>query len=178
MRQTSFKLALPFFIVASLFLSSQLLAADSHQPLPIASSLFKDALLAKKGQRPILLMISQDHCPFCDLLKREVLHPMMISGDYDDKVVIRELFIDLSDSVQDFNNQKVDAADFAHSYNVYVTPTLLFLDQQGHELAKRLVGVNTVEMFSYYLDSAIDEAQGKLRAQNAKTEALALGTPD
>ena len=48
-------------------------------------------------------------------------------------------------------------------YNATITPTLLFLDYQGNEIQERMTGVNTVEMYGYYLDESIDEALEKLK---------------
>ena len=45
-----------------------------------------------------------------------------------------------------------------------MTPTLLFLDPDGTEIVPRIVGVNTVEMFGFYLDRAIDAARERLVA--------------
>ena len=39
-----------------------------------------------------------------------------------------------------------------------VTPTIILVDGAGKEIAKRQTGVNTVEMYGWYLDQAIDDA--------------------
>ncbi|MEW8508091.1 MAG: thioredoxin fold domain-containing protein [Candidatus Thiodiazotropha sp.] len=117
--------------------------------------------VGKKARRenvPILLMVSQDHCPFCEQLKREVLNPMVISGDYDDKVVIIELLIDIGENVINFEGDNVEPGSVATDYNIWVTPTLLFLDHQGKEVHKRMLGVNTIEMFGWYLDVSLRDA--------------------
>ena len=44
-----------------------------------------------------------------------------------------------------------------------MTPTLLFVDSQGRELAERMVGVTTLEFYGGYLDQAIDASSDKLR---------------
>jgi len=44
-----------------------------------------------------------------------------------------------------------------------VTPTVLLLSPAGEVLAEGIVGVNTVEMYSYYLDEKIAQALDKLR---------------
>ena len=49
---------------------------------------------ARNGHMPILLVVSQEDCPYCELLKREILEPMLVSGEYDGRVLIRELLID------------------------------------------------------------------------------------
>ncbi|MES9971180.1 MAG: thioredoxin fold domain-containing protein [Candidatus Thiodiazotropha sp.] len=113
---------------------------------------------ARREMLPILLMVSQDHCSFCEQLKREVLNPMVISGEYDDKVVIIELLLDIGGEVVNFEGDRVDPDTIASNYNIWVTPTLLFLDHQGKEVHKRMLGVNTIEMFGYYLDESLKDA--------------------
>ncbi|HIP53684.1 MAG TPA: hypothetical protein EYH03_06715 [Chromatiales bacterium] len=122
--------------------------------------------LAARQRLPLLLMVSQEHCPFCILLKREVIRPMIISGDYDDKVIIREMFMDPGVRVRDFDGTAVDATALAHRMGVSLTPTLLLIDADGTELAPRIIGVRTLDMYSYYLDTAIEEALERLRRRS------------
>ena len=45
----------------------------------------------------------------------------------------------------------------------YVTPTILFVDHTGRQLAERMVGINTIEMYGGYLDQCIDTALMHIR---------------
>ncbi|MCP4994284.1 MAG: thioredoxin fold domain-containing protein [Gammaproteobacteria bacterium] len=139
--------------------------AHSESSLVKTVDLQADAELAESENLPILLLVSQEDCPFCVLIKQEILQPMIISGDYNDKLLIRELYIDAGEQVIDHRGEQRDSAEVAHDYGVSLTPTMLFLGPDGKELAKRMVGIQTVEMFSYYVDSAIDEAIEKLAQQ-------------
>ena len=132
-------------------------AADESRGIPTTDDLQADARLAASSGRPILLMVSQAHCPYCDLMKREVLHPMTLGGDYLERILIREILIDSTAKIIDFQGRRSSAAAFARGYGANFTPTLLFLDPQGRELTERIVGINTVELFSFYLDAAIDK---------------------
>ncbi len=123
--------------------------------------------LAREKQMVILISVAQDHCPFCHKITEEILDPMLISGDYDDTVLIRQLLIDPWESVVDFEGKTRPAANFADDYKVWVTPTLLFLDPRGKELNPRMLGIQTVEMYGYYVDEAIDNALEKLRDPNS-----------
>ena len=119
---------------------------------------------ARNGHVPILLVVSQADCPYCELLKREILEPMLISGEYDGRVLIRELFIDSGLPVRDFDGQVVVPDELARRYRARLTPTVLFLDHHGREIGKRMIGINTVEFYGYYLDVAIDTARQRLGA--------------
>ena len=83
---------------------------------------------------------------------------MQVSGDYEDKVIITEIFLDSSEDILDFKGNLVKPGAIADSYKVWVTPTLLFLDHTGREIHKRMLGINTIEMYSYYLDESLATA--------------------
>jgi thioredoxin-related protein len=117
---------------------------------------------AAQKRVPILLLVSQDHCEFCELMKQEVIHPMLLSGEYSDKVLIRELLIDPGEKVIDFTGQQQAAHAFSGSYQVWVTPTLLFLDPQGQETAERILGINTVDYLLFYVEEAIESASNSM----------------
>lgn len=137
--------------------------AISEAEIVEARDLRGEAARMERERLPMLLLVSQHHCPYCTRIKNEILRPMVKSGDYEGRVLIREIFIDLDTRVIDFSGRERASADFAHAYGVDLTPTLLFLDSGGRELSKRLIGLYTVEMFSFYVDSALDDAIAKLR---------------
>ncbi|MEJ2610852.1 MAG: thioredoxin fold domain-containing protein [Candidatus Thiodiazotropha sp.] len=132
-----------------------------HKMLPLADDLSTLAKVAQQQGSPILLMVSQKHCAYCKKLKQEVLHPMQLDPDFQQQVILRELLIDAGEVVIDFKGQAIDAAEFAHRYGVFVTPTLLFLDSNGEEAAERIVGINTLDYLSFYIQQAITTAKEK-----------------
>jgi hypothetical protein len=60
----------------------------------------------------------------------------------------------------------VSVCTFARRYGAEVTPTSLFMDGQGRELADRIVGISNIEYYGFYLDKAIASASKAM----AKTE--------
>lgn len=157
-------------------------AAPAPVQVPVTTNLAGDGRVAAERHLPILLVFSARHCPYCELLEREILKPMLISGDYGDKVVIRKIMLDGAADLRDFQGRTVDAGGFATRHDVFATPTILFVDSQGRELAPRLVGINTVEMFGGLVDSAIEQARSKLKAQAGKSpvaqaQSAAVRTP-
>jgi len=123
-----------------------------------ARDMSADGRLARKGGMPILLLVSQLTCPYCEQIKREILHPMVVAGDYRGALLIRELYMDTHGRIRDFKGRYVGNSQFAYGYDVHLTPTLLFLGPDGRELTKRMVGINTPEFYSYYVDQAIQSA--------------------
>lgn len=90
---------------------------------------------------------------------------MLISGDYTDKIIIREIILNPTVTLLNFNGSAVKASELADKYSIEITPTLLFLGPDGNELAERIVGINTIELFSYYVDQAIDKAALNFRSR-------------
>lgn len=122
-----------------------------------------DATQAESQQLPVLIMFSASYCSYCSIVKDEFLKPMLLSGEYTDKVIIRVLEIDSGDDINDINGVKVDPEDFAERYNVSLTPTLVFINPRGQELTQRMIGVTTVDFYGGYLDDAIDRSLLQLR---------------
>ena len=152
--------------VAALFFAGALLAAGQTGPVhvPLAQDLAEDAALAEQGKLPVLLMFSAEHCSYCEEVEASFLRPMLISGDYTDKVLIRKVRIDdYGRSLTDFDGSTVSPADLASRYHVRVTPTLVFLDSHGNQLTSKLVGISSVDYYGSYLDGAIDTALDRLR---------------
>ena len=119
---------------------------------------------AHDQQTPILIMFSQNGCSYCVILEEDYLRPMLKSGDYQDKVIIRKVRIDSYETLRGFDGNPVEADTFASNYRAYVTPTMVFLDHNGRELTKRLMGVGTEGFFAAEIDTAIDTSLNRLRS--------------
>jgi hypothetical protein len=74
------------------------------------------------------------------------------------------LRIDSALPLRDFDGQSVAPDALASRYRTRLTPTVLFLDDRGRELTERIIGINTVDFYGYYLDAAIDAAGEHLAA--------------
>jgi hypothetical protein len=98
-------------------------------------------------------------------MKREILHPVAVEGEYGQRVILREMLIDRGMPIKDFQGKTQSAKTFSQGYGVHLTPTLLFLDPLGKELTEPIVGINTLELFGFYLDAAIEEAVKKLQSR-------------
>lgn len=112
---------------------------------------------------PILLLMSASDCTYCATLKAQVLDPMEISGEYREQVVIREFMIDGMLDARTFDGGAMTPREFARSYDVSLTPTMLFLDSSGNEIAERIVGISNIDFALFYVEKHIEEASRKLR---------------
>jgi thioredoxin-related protein len=136
-------------------------AIAEQNRLPVAEDFSELGAESKRKQIPILLLISQYHCEYCDQMKHEVLQPMHANGDFQNRALVRELLIDAGEKVTDFQGNRMDASAFSQRYGVFVTPTLLFLDNKGQEVAERILGINTMDYLVFYIQDAIKTAAQK-----------------
>lgn len=134
--------------------------------IPIATNLQTSYL--QKGhdlsgnKKVVLLLISQTDCEFCVQVTEEILKPMRLSREYLNSTLFLRLEIYDDQQVQDFKGLSIGTTAFAKRYNAWATPTLLFLDGHGNEVAEKIVGVNTLELYGYYVDKALKTGHKKL----------------
>lgn len=119
-------------------------------------------LFEQDDNRVLLLLVSQPGCHYCELIKEEILQPMQVSGHYDASTIIRVINIYAGQSLKDFSGKQVDATAFAKRYDAWATPTLLFLDRNGNQIADKMVGINTPEFYGYYVDKSLSAAQASI----------------
>ena len=138
--------------------------------VPVATDLQQLGAQARDLRLPILLSFSALDCSYCDLLEEEFLEPMLLSGEYTERIIIRKLVLDNGSRVGDFTGRQTDASLLSDRYRIFVTPTILFLDADGRELAERMIGINTPEMFGGYLDNCIETALQGIRAPEQQAQ--------
>lgn len=153
---------------------STALTANTPVEVPMGQDLRADGRQSARHDRPIVLVFSARNCSYCELLESSILRPSLMGGYYDDQIIMRKLMLDSQLPIGDFDGQRRAPSAISRRYQVHVTPTVLFVDAQGKELAPRLVGINTVEMYGGYLDAAIQEARRKLaQPQHAQAGRIA-----
>lgn len=142
-------------------------AVSAEVTVPMARDLAADARDARERDVAILLVFSADHCPYCDKLEENIIRPMLISGDYDDKVVVRKIDLDRGSQLRDFDGSRRSPGDLASRYRAYLTPTVVLVDADGERLAPRIRGINVVDYYWETLDGSIAQALAKIRAERA-----------
>ena len=135
--------------------------------VPMASDLSSLAAQSSQRQVPILLMFTASDCDYCQRLEEDVIRPMMLSGDFDRRAILRKVMIDDLKPLKDFQGGKLDAEAFANQRHVQVTPTLVFVDGSGKELVPKVVGYQDGIFYNAYLDQAIDVSQQALRQRQS-----------
>lgn len=132
--------------------------------IPEVTDFALEGEIAAAEERVIMLLVSQVHCPYCVLIKKDIIHPMIRGGDHAGRLLIRELFIDRDDEIRNFDGKAISSMEFAKRHSASFTPTLLFLDPDGNELTERMIGINTPEMYFYYVDQSIRKALAAMKS--------------
>ena len=161
-------------VFANLISVSDSLAEAESDEIPKALDLQKDGLLAQEKGIPVLLEFSMEGCPFCLEVEEEVLRPMLGSGEYENKVIVRNVKIDDDLEITDFNGETISYEDLASRYNIYVVPTLILVHGNGKEMGLEMVGVTTIDYYGTYLDQAIEKALNKV---STAAEPTSVGSP-
>lgn len=117
-------------------------------------------------KKVLLLEFSASYCGYCKVLERSYLKPMLTDPLYTGKVLIRKIDIDSAKPLIDFDGKEISVSDFMLRYKAgRLTPTMIFLDQTGNEVAERMIGFNTPDFFGAYLDQAIDKGVETIRKE-------------
>ena len=155
-----------FFLLVTLF-SQFVSASDAQRPkLKHIQDLRETAKLAKASNLPVLMMFGTDECPYCEMLREEFLIPMIISGEYSAKIIMREVHIHYNEKIIDYNGKTITASQLAHRYGVTLFPTTVFINSKGKVLVNKILGITTPSLFGGTLDSRIDEALAVLRKRS------------
>ncbi len=157
------------FLIVTI-LSSLTLASDTAQRHRPKVKQITDLRIAANEARlkkvPILLMFGTTSCPYCRLLKEDFLIPMLISGDYEHRVLIREVHVTPRAKLIDFSGEDISVKEFKKRYKVRLYPTTIFIDANGKQLVDSILGVTTPSLFGGTLDDQIDRALAKLKKRN------------
>ncbi|WP_122951152.1 thioredoxin family protein [Bathymodiolus thermophilus thioautotrophic gill symbiont] len=128
-----------------------------------AKDFFIDGRMAKHKQIPILVMFSAPNCPYCELVKQEVIRPMSELKEYQDKIILRHIFYSSLEEIIDFSGQRSNHSQFSFKYNTKFYPTLMLFDNHGNVLEKK-IGVTLIETYWTELDTLITQATKQLKA--------------
>jgi thioredoxin-related protein len=121
------------------------------------------AQMAAEKNIPIMIMFTAKWCEFCDILKNEVLNPMMRGGFYDGYAMyIRTVSIDSYTPLKFSATEEIDKRKFAEMYRAEITPTLIFVDSRGLPIADRIVGTMDTQLFAGMIHRSINQAYEKL----------------
>ncbi len=104
---------------------------------------------SQQQQLPIMVMFGAEWCEFCELLNEEIFEPMGLSGLYEGKVVLmRHVGVDEDEPIPGWNGQFINKSNWAYALDADLTPTVLFFDGEGKEVAPRIVGISEITLYA------------------------------
>ena len=137
------------------------LLVASMPEMPIAKDL--KTTVNQSPQKVVVLYFTAEYCMYCQALDRDVLGPVMRSGEYAEIANFRRVQHDEPETkLTDFDGSLVSNRELIQRYKVNVTPTLIFLAPNGHEVASPLVGFLTVDFYGAYLDQSLEDGRAHL----------------
>jgi thioredoxin-related protein len=149
-------------LIFGLILAWWTLAAAALGPVSPATNLAEDARAARAAGAPVVVLFSRAHCPWCDKARGEHLNAMAaqaVGG-----ALFRQIDLDSDAPLVDFSGQRTSHRAFAQRHHVKMTPTLLFLGDDGRELANPIVGYRLAEFYGTLIEDAIEDSRNRLRA--------------
>jgi len=136
--------------------------------LPVAKDFLMDAQKVWKQKTPILIMFSIPDCSYCKKIKEEVLSPMAIMDEYNEKIIIRHIDAQSFEELNNFYNEEITHNEFAFKYAVNFFPTVILVDNYGSTLGK-IIGVPSEELYWTDLDEVIGKSTEKLHQRMSAT---------
>lgn len=138
------------------------LGAASDAGLPLASDLRADGRLSRARKAPIVILFSLPGCPYCEIVRRSHLGPMLRDPKAAERVIIRQIDIDSDQWLVGFKGERTTHVAIAKAYDVRVAPVVAFWDGEGRALSDALRGMLLPDFYAAYLDGAIEAARARL----------------
>ena len=133
--------------------------ALSQITLPTSLSLVDDLNKALTKRNPLIVMVSLDGCPYCQIVRESHLVPMFRR----EGLSVVQVDMRSKSPIKDFKGSVVTHDALIRSWGVRVAPTLLFFGPGGEEISERLVGGYIPDFYGSYLDDRLRLARMSLK---------------
>ena len=105
-------------------------AEEQHNSKYISLAKDLQASAAQLQQKKVfLLYVSAPSCSYCERLEQQILEPLLISGQYTNKLLLRKINWQSKIEVTNFAGVAQLPVDLLSDYKIIATPTLLLLDK-------------------------------------------------
>ena len=152
-------------VLFSIFLALAIQSAAQGE-LRIANDLHDLGRESDMHKIPVVLFFSSKHCEYCDLVRDGFLKHLLTDPAFMNKLLLREVRIDSTRALLDFNKQTKTHATFTEQRAIELVPTIQFTDGLGDMLTEDIVGVTTLGFYGAYLEKAIEQSLSTLRPTN------------
>ena len=117
------------------------------------------AQMSQQSGQPILLMFGAQWCEHCQELDEQVFEPIAMGGNYDGKVVLmRHIGVDEQALIPGFDGKLIKKSEWAYQLNADLTPSVLFFDGFGNEVAPRIIGISNTHLYAGLIHSHLNIA--------------------
>ena len=133
-------------VLFSFFLALAIQSAAQGE-LRIANDLHDVGRESDMRKIPVVLFFSSKHCEYCDLVRNGFLKHLLTDPAFMNKLLLREVRIDSTRALLDFNKQSITHATFTEQRAIELVPTIQFTDGLGDMLTEDIVGVTTLGFY-------------------------------
>lgn len=139
---------------------------DFSEELEIAKS---------ENKKSVLIFFEKQMCPFCARMKRTVLNKPHIQNYFRKHFMIYPIDIEGDVEITAFNGKQMKLSDFSYkNYNVYASPTFIFFDLDGKEIARYTGVTRNADEFmwlgEYVVEGAYKTMTFRQYRKNRRTE--------
>lgn len=112
---------------------------------------------AAQADLPIVLLFTADDCIYCEAMRQQYLIPMSHTPQYAEQALFRQLSVESFSFLRNEDGELVGGDQISLRYGVEITPTVLFINAQGEEVAERIIGLSGA-YFQKQLEQQIQQA--------------------
>ncbi len=109
---------------------------------------------------PIILLVEQKNCGYCQRLKRDLFHPLANTTTYRSRALFVSVLTDFDEPLLEKDGVEVSGFEFAESFEASTTPTILFLSSRAEELQDRVIGYTEGHAYRQALLNKIEASIG------------------
>lgn len=113
---------------------------------------------AAQADLPIVLLFTAEDCTYCDAMREQYLIPMSHTAKYAELALFRQLYVESFSFLRNEDGELVGGDQISLRYGVDITPTVLFINAQGDEVAERIIGLSGAHYFQKTLEQHIQQA--------------------
>jgi len=151
-----------FLLLAPAMAFSAGVRADAAAVVPLATDLRADGRLSRRGRIPIVILFSLPGCPYCEIVRRSHLLPMLRDPAQAGRAIIRQIDVGGDLRIAGFQGERTTHEAIARAHDVRSAPVVAFWDGGGLPVADPLKGMLLPDFYSAYLDAALETARSRL----------------
>jgi thioredoxin-related protein len=158
-------LALLYRLATVLLLATSVTAGAAGPSSDSTTDWSRTGASAREAGLPVVVLVTGSECGHCERMRGEFLADPRMSSPLAEQAVCAELYRDSAGKIVDFDGERIRSRVFLSRYDVFATPTLLFLDPAGLPLAAPIVGFNDAETYRELVSERLTEARSELQAR-------------